>query len=52
MSSPFEEGRDSNIAPGNGFGAEADVADDHVSAFEAFGRAVPADRLGEADYRG
>jgi len=51
MSSPFNAGRDSNNPAGNAFGAEPDVADSDVGAFQDAFR-PPADRLAEEDYRG
>lgn len=51
MSSPFEEGRDSNQVAGTGFGAEPDVADEHIVGFSMSAMRGIGNRLGEEDYR-
>jgi hypothetical protein len=52
MSSPFDAGRDSNMAGGNAFDDEADVADSHLGAFRSEAMRVSGDKLNEDDYRG
>lgn len=51
MSSPFDAGRDSNMAGGNAFDDEADVADGHVAAFSTEAMRVSGNKLNEDDYR-
>lgn len=50
MSSPYEDGRDSNAATSNRFDAAPEVADAHRGAFAA-SFAPPSDNLAEQDYR-
>lgn len=50
MGSPFDEGRDGNVAPGNAFGTQPDLPDENVTGLvHGFGQTTG--HLSEMDYR-